>query len=596
MSGIYFEKRTRLIKLFLFIFLFLIILRLWYWQIIRHSDLAALADEQRTSSREVLAPRGDILFADGSKLASTQPTFLLFAQPKIIKDKIANAKLLSGILATDLFEEQWNEKAKTIATIAELEELNIVKKEQIQAVEDSILAKISKDLYWVNLGFSVDADTKIKIEKLNLVGFGFDQKTTRFYPEGSSSAHLLGFIGSDSYGFDTGYFGIEGYYNGELKGQSGLIVQEKDAHGIPILIGDYRSKAPQEGKTLILHIDRTIQTIVEEKLKKGIEKYKARGASAIVMDPYSGNILAMASYPNYHPEDPKEYPKQFFRNPVTVDGYEPGSTFKVMVMAGAINENLVEPDTRCDICFGPVSIGGFSINTWNNQYHPNSTMTDVIVNSDNTGMVFVSKKLGQEKMYEYITKFGFGSLTGIDVQDEETPLLREKDSWREIDLATSSFGQGIQVSAIQIIRAVAAIANGGKLMEPHIVDRIVQGEEVIKISPRELGRPISPETATIMKEMMIKAAEQGESKYLKARGYRIAGKTGTAQIPVSGHYDPNKTIASFVGFAPADNPKFIILIRFDEPTTSKYGAETAAPVFYEISHELFNYFGIPPSL
>ena len=376
---------------------------------------------------------------------------------------------------------------------------------------------------------------------------------------------------------------------------SGSIRHEKDAVGLPILIGNFFQSDAKNGKDLITNIDRSVQLILENALKTGQEKYGAKKASGIIMDPKTGAILALASFPNYDPDKYFNFPKEFYKNPIVADQYEPGSTFKVLVMAAALNEDLIRPDSKCDICFGPVSIGGFSIRTWNNQYRPDSSMTDVIIHSDNIGMVFVSKKLGIDKFYEYLESFGFGSSTDIDVEDESSPDIRPKKDWGEIDLATASFGQGIAVTPIQMVRAVAVIANGGVLVEPHIVKKIQDSKSTYEIKPKIIKQIIKSSAADMVKEMMVSAVNEGEAKFTRIKGFKIAGKTGTAQIPVAGHYDANKTIASFVGFAPADDPKFVMLIRYDEPSSSIFGAETAAPTFFEISRQLFNYYKIAPT-
>jgi cell division protein FtsI (penicillin-binding protein 3) len=576
--------RFKIVKAVYFLIIALVLIRLFYWQVIKSDDLIAMAEGQRVTSSEIISPRGSILFSDGSTLATSQPSFLVFAQPKLIKDKVNASKQLAQIF--------YPLEPNTENTTTE------EKDQIIKDLEKSILEKLSKDLFWVSLNRTVNYETKQKIDSLGIEGIGFDQGYTRFYPEGSSSAHLLGFVGSDVYGNKTGYFGLEGYYNGELKGKSGLIKQEKDAQGLPILIGKFFSQESKPGKTLVLNIDRTAQYIAEQKIKAGIEKYGAKGGGVVIMDPHTGAILALASYPNYDPEKLAEFPKDFFKNPLIADGYEPGSTFKVVTMAAAINEDLVKPSTECDNCGGPVSIGGFNIRTWNNKYQPHLTMTDTIIHSDNTGMVFISKKLGIDKMFDYLKKFGVGELTDVDLQDEQTPDLRPKKDWREIDLATASFGQGISLTGLQVTRAVSVIANGGKLMEPHIVSQIKDNGSIYTISPKVVGEPIKKAAAEAVKEMMVQAVDKGEAQYYKkfegVGSFKIAGKTGTAQIPVAGHYDPNKTIASFVGFAPADNPKFVMLVRYDQPSSSIYGADTAAPTFFAIAKELFNYYGIAP--
>lgn len=602
--------RLGVIKTTYLLIIFFIILRLGYWQIVLSDHLTAMGEGQRFVTKEVDAPRGSILFNDNSVLAASKPIYLIYAQPKFIntqkgpsfeeitsyKKQFANK--LAPIfykLDSDLNKEHVPESSESAALMADEKQKELFEKTKIKEIEDYIFTLVSKDLFWVSLGRKVDVKTKKEIESLNLIGVGFDHDTTRSYPEGSSSANLLGFVGSDAYGSQTGYFGLEGFYDGELKGKKGVLRQENDAFGLPILIGKFINKEPRTGKTVVTNIDRTVQHMAEEKLKLGMEKYKAKGGSVIIMEPKTGNILAMASYPNYHPSVPWLYPTQTYRNPITADGYEPGSTFKVLVMAAAINENLVKPDTICDICSGPINLAGFTIRTWNNQYESNATMKDVIIHSDNTGMVFIARKMGVEKMFQYIQKFGFGQPTGVDLQDETSPNLREYDTWKEIDLATASFGQGISVTALQVVRAVAVIANGGYLMEPHVASEINEDDKIQKIQPRVIDQPISSESAKIVTDMMVAAVDEGEAKSFKPKGYKIAGKTGTAQIAVAGHYDATKTIASFVGFAPADNPKFVMLVRYTEPASSIFGAETAAPTFFDISKELFTYYGIPPS-
>ncbi|EKD85259.1 MAG: hypothetical protein ACD_38C00059G0001 [uncultured bacterium] len=243
-----------------------------------------------------------------------------------------------------------------------------------------------------------------------------------------------------------------------------------------------------------------------------------------------------------------------------------------------------------------MSISGFTIRTWNNKYYADTTMKDVIVHSDNTGMVFAGKKIGLDKFYSYLENFGFGQPTNIDLQDEASPDIRVKEAWREIDLATASFGQGIAVTPVQMVRAISAIANGGNLMEPHVVSKVLSddGKSVYEIKPKS-KQVLKPAVAQQVMEMMVAAVQEGESKFVKPKGFKIAGKTGTAQIPVAGHYDPNKTIASFVGFAPADDPKFVMLVRYDEPSSSIFGSETAAPTFFEIAKQLLLYYKIAPS-
>lgn len=559
------------IKSFFLLFFLAIAVRLFYWQVVKAEYLQAQAEGQHFVSTKVGALRGNIFFSDGSILVSSNPVFSLFGQPKLMdsKQKVNTGYLLARVLAEP--------------------------SEDIDILAKNIINKISQDLYWVSLKRQVTLEKRKEIESLNLPGIGFEAGSSRFYPEGSSSANLLGYEGSNASTDGKGYYGIEGYYDGELKGVSGVQKNEKDALGLPILTGNFLTNEAKNGKDLVLNLDRSVQFILENALKKGMEQYGAKAASAVVMDPKTGAILAMASYPSYDPSRYWEYPREYYKNPVVANQYEPGSTFKVLVMSAALNEDLVKPDTQCDICSGPVSLGGFSIRTWNNKYLPNATMKDVIVHSDNTGMVFVGAKLGLDKFYDYFQNFGFGSVTNIDLEDEFSPDLRLKNAWKQIDLATASFGQGIAVTPIQMVTAVSAIANGGYLMEPHIVRFIKDEEETFEIKPKVIRQVIKESTAKVITQMMLAAVEEGEAKFVSVKGFKIAGKTGTAQIPVAGHYDPNQTIASFVGFGPVDNPKFVMLVRYDQPSSSIFGAETAAPTFFEVAKQLFTYYKIAPT-
>ena len=560
--------RLKFLQYVYFLSLALILLRLFYWQIVRFDDLSSSADAQHLSSRTLEGERGSILFSDESILASSRPAYLLYGMPNIIKNKAEAALKLATKLTSDP-RERFD-------------------------VKNDLLDKLEKNLAWVGLDNDLTYETKLQIDELKINGVSSELSFTRYYPEASMAAHILGFVGSDSLGRQTGYFGLEGFYNGQLKGVRGGLTEERDAHGSPILSGTFLKQDPKPGSSLVLTVDRSVQYIVEQELKAGLDKYGAKGGQVVVMDPKTGGILAMAAYPSYDPADFTDFPKEFYKNPTVADSFEPGSTFKVLVMAAAINENLIEPDTKCDSCSGPVTIADYQIRTWNNKYIPNLTMTDTIVHSDNTGMVYVGKKLGVDKMYQYIRDFGFGILTGIDLQDETTPEIRPENEWKEIDLATSTFGQGIAVTPIQLIRAVAVVASGGYLMEPHVVKTIQSGDKIIEIKPKIIGTPITKNTADTITKMMVEAVEKGEAKAFLSKGYKIAGKTGTAQIPVAGHYDPTKTIASFVGFAPAFNPNFVMLVRFEEPTASIFGSETAAPTFFAIAKKLLLYFNSAP--
>ena len=539
----------------------LIASRLFFWQVVKAEELSQTAQSQYGMFVKIIPKRGEIKTSDGFPIVANKISYLIYANPKQIKDKKRTAEILSPILEMEIA---------------------------------SLSASFSYDRFWLSLKQNIDNEKKEKIEQLKLPGIGFEERFTRFYPEASMAAHLTGFVGKDDLGEDKGYFGLEGYYDRQLKGKSGFAFEVKDAFGKPILSKMNEKSMKIDGRTLVLNVDRVIQFIVEEKLKEGVKKYQASGGMIAVINPKTGGVLAMSGLPTFNQATYQEYEVNLYKNPFVSNLFESGSTFKPLVMSSALDANVVKPDTKCNICSGPVTIGEYQIKTWNNKYFPNITMTDVIMHSDNTGMVFVANSLGFDKMFSYLNKFGIGELTRIDLQGEVTPEIKPKNLWYPIDFATASFGQGISITPIELLTAFSAIANEGKRMEPHVVSKIETSQgQTINILPKVLDNPISPSTAKVMTEILVNAVEKGEASWVKLKGYRIAGKTGTAQIPIAGHYDPNETIASFIGFAPADDPKFAMLVVIDRPTTSIYGAETAAPVFFEVAKKILDYYNIP---
>jgi len=540
----------------------LAIFRLFYWQVIRGDALRLQAAAQYNLTFNLPASRGSILSSDGNPFVLSVPAYLIVGRPSQVEN---------------------------------LDQFSMLLSDSLGASPSAIYSQMSQEgRFWVPLKRKADKALVEQIEALKVKGLDFERESKRFYPEASNAAHILGFVGSDQNGADKGYFGLEGFYDRELRGKDGRIEIEKDVRGAPILVGEAKRIAAEDGRSLVLHMDRTIQHIVEKKLLEGIAKYGAKEGSAVMMDPKTGAVLAMASYPSYDPANYTQFDRILYKNPIVGATYEPGSTFKVLVMAAALNEKKITAQTTVDED-GPVKVGEYSIRTWNNEYHGKQTMMDVIQHSSNVGMVFVERQMGKDLFIRYIRDFGFGALTGIDLEDETSPELRPDDDWREIDLATASFGQGIAVTPLQMVRAVSAIANGGWLMEPHVVSEIKDKRgKTVEIKPKRVRKVIDKEAAEVMTEIMINAVDNGEAKWAKPKGYRIAGKTGTAQIPVSGHYDEKKTIASFVGFAPADDPRFVMLITLREPTSSPWGSETAAPLFFAIARDALLYMGIAP--
>lgn len=546
-----------------FVFGFICVaLRLFYWQIISGDRLQKAASNQHFIELTIPASRGEIVDRNNNPVVVNQPAYLVYGEPRNIKNIREFAQKVAEILSLDV---------------------------------EKMAADLSDPTrVWVPFVHKAELPVVTQLKALDYLGLGFEREPKRFYPEASTAAHLIGFVGSDVNGVDQGYFGLEGYYDRQLRGIDGSRRLEKDAHGAPILISEEERLAPEDGRTLVLWMDKVIQESVERRLKEGVARYGAKEGSVVVMDPETGGILAMASYPSYDPRDYSAYDKSLYKNPIVGSSYEPGSTFKALIMAAGIDEKLVKPDTIMDES-GPVQVGPYLIRTWNNEYHGNITMTQVLEHSSNVGMVYVAKQLGRERLLKAIKKYGFGNLTHIDLEDEASPDLRPDSEWKEVDEYTASFGQGIAVTPIQMVRAVGALANNGRMMEPHVVKEIRESTgKTIPIPPKMIAQVVRPETARVVAEMMVSAVDNGEAKWAKPKGYRVAGKTGTAQIPIAGHYDATKTIASFVGFAPADRPRFVMLVTLRETTSSPWGSETAAPLFFTIARDLFTYWGIPP--
>lgn len=573
------ERRLQFFSL-TFVFLFLLLVaRLFYWQVLKGDELSSQAKMQYKDGFTLSAARGDILAKDGSSLAANITGWLLYASLEDIEE---NPKIIAEKLSSLFISKEEDE---------ELE----VYEERLEKEQDRLFGLLTRDdVVWVPLKQRLEKIDKQKIEKLGFRGLGFEEMQMRYYPESSSSAQLLGFVGKDEDGADKGYFGLEGYYDLSLSGKDGYMLRESDAGGVPILFGSSREVSAIGGVDLITNIEKRIQLSIEKKLAKGIEKYGAKAGTVIVMDPKTGGVMGMASYPSYDPRQYWEYGDEFFKNPAISFSFEPGSIFKVLVMAAGLDAGVIDPDTKCDICDGPYKVDKYFIKTWNGKYYPDSSMTDVIVHSDNVGMTFVANKLGVDKMYEYLQKFGIGDVTDIDLQGEFSPALRQRQKWSNVDLATASFGQGIAVTPIQMMRSVSIIANKGLPISPQVVDKIVAEDKTYDIDP-ELGeRIISQEVSEKITAMMVEAAAKGEAKWTYQKGFGVAGKTGTAQIPIEGHYDEEKTIASFIGFAPYDDPKFLMLVTLRESESSPWASETAAPLWYDIANELFLFLGIQP--
>ncbi|MBI4030019.1 penicillin-binding protein 2 [Candidatus Berkelbacteria bacterium] len=553
----------RRLTIFYFVVLLCFGLILWRFfdlSIIKHSYYKAQAAKQYQTAKKVPGERGKIYAgSDQFPLATNLEKYQVMAVPKNIKDKKITAEKLAALL--DLNE-----------------------KEIFSAINN-------QKLYIPPLKRGLELDQAQKIIKEDLAGILVIPESQRFYPEGPLAAHLLGFVNKEG----KGQYGLEGYWDDELRGIEGELVYEKDTQGRFISLP--KKKPSRAGSGLILTIDRNIQYMIEQKLSEGVEKFAAEGGTIIVQNPKTGAILGMASSPNFDSNNYSQFAPEeqsVFLNPVTSLQWEPGSVFKPIAMAAAIDKGVVEPETEGTFSNFTV-VQGYEIHTAQDKAFGKETMTQVLENSDNVAMVWVTEKLGKEDFSKYIKDFGFGLKTGIDLEAEEAGNVMPLRQWREINRATMSFGQGIAMTPIQLVSAFSALANKGVLMRPYVVSKVIrENNDILLTQPKEVRRVIKEETAAKITGMLVSVVEKGHGKKAGVENYKVAGKTGTAQIPKKeGGYEESAHIGSFAGFFPAEDPKITMLVKFNRPQNVEFAESSAAPIFGELAAWMVNYLGIP---
>jgi cell division protein FtsI/penicillin-binding protein 2 len=546
----------------------LIMFRMFNLQVVNHAHYSAIAAGQHGSDQVLQPTRGEIYFNGNGQdpvLAATNITLsTVFAVPREVTDDTATAAKLYEILGM---------------TIEEV-------KDKIKG--DGGYSAIKKQV----------TDEQVKqIKELGLVGIYQEPETVRYYPGNNLAAHILGFLGFR--GTErVGQYGIEGNFNSALAGSAGIMGIETDSAGRWITFASRNLAPAEDGQDIYLTIDAAVQYKAQEVLKKTVAEHGATGGSVIIMNPKTGAVMAMANNPDFDPNTYNMVPdlSHYVNTALSLD-YEPGSIFKPITMAAAINERKVTPDTVYED-LGFVEMDEFKIRNSDGEAHGMQTMTQVLEKSLNTGMIFVEQQLGHSKFRDYVHRFGFGKKTGIELPNEILGNLDNLEKKSDIFFATSSYGQGHTVTPLQITTAYTALANAGKLMKPYIVQKVVHsnGREEIT-EPEKVEQVIEPSTAAQVTAMMVNVVENGHGKRAAVPGYYIAGKTGTAQVPYKDRagYEPGKTIGSFVGYGPVDNPQFVMLVRIDNPQGVRFAESTAAPAFGEIASFILNYLQVPPS-
>ncbi len=521
-----------------------------YWQVI--------AKGQQLSLKESIGERGNFFLEDGKKiLAQNIKKNIIYVFPEKIENKEETAEILETI---------FNQPKEEI--LADLQENKTFKKE----VSDQQFEELRKQ---------------------NIRGVYGDEIQKRFYAENFLAASLIGFVNEEG----DGQYGIEGYFDDILKGKQGFEKGQRSPLGYLTSFSEEDDlNPPEHGSSLVLTLDYNIQFFSEKILKEAKEKWDIDSGEIIVMEPATGKIISLATFPSFNPNEyQKETDLEIFRNGVVQRLFEPGSVFKAITMAAALEEDLITPETTYEDK-GYVSVGGPIIYNYEKRVWGEQTMTNVLEKSINTGAVFVGQELGGKLFLKYLERFGFFEKTKIDLQGEEFSSNETLKNGYPRDFATASFGQGVEITPIQLVRAFGAIANGGKLMKPYVVEKIIKDNgEKIKIQPEVQGEVISETTAAKLTSMMVSVIDNGYAKRAGVNGYFIAGKTGTSQVPSKqGGYLEDETIHGFLGFFPAMNPRVLIFVKLNNPkevTTSGY---SAAPLFGKLAKYIIDLWQIPP--
>lgn len=538
--------------------------RLVQVQLARHDHYVARAQRQHERTLDLNPVRGSILDTRGRVLAESIAAESIYADPQAITNRRAVAKALAAVPGIGLTARELESKLRGTNSFA-----------------------------WIARQLPLEVTREVR--KLELPGIFFIEAHRRTYPRSMLAANVIGYLGVDG----DGLGGIELTFNDYVKGTPGKVTLLKDARKGVYLLGGDGANRPRDGQHVVLTIDSVIQFIAERALKDAVERYRAGGGSVIVLDPNSGEILAMASAPTFDPNRFREFSPESRKNRSVQDFYEPGSTFKIITAAAGLEERLVTPSQMLDCANGQITIGNITIREHDNHQYGLLSFEDVIVKSSNVGTVRVGMALGHDRFYQWIRRFGFGERTGLPLPGESAGLLRKTQKWTPVSPASISIGQEIGATPLQVVRAVSAVATGGLLPQPRIVKRVIDGEGRTVYEPQQKApvRVMSEKTAAVLNEILKNVVVRGTGDKANLAEHVSAGKTGTAQKAVGrfGYVD-GRYVGSFAGYVPADRPRLAILVVIDEPRGAEhYGGIVAAPAFREIAEASLRYMGVAPS-
>jgi stage V sporulation protein D (sporulation-specific penicillin-binding protein) len=605
-------KDYRIIILLVFFFCFwgIVTVRLFKLQVMDNQYYTALAADQHEIFRQLYPVRGSIYVADKnvgliapeknySPVAANKKLSLLYAVPSSIKDADAILEALREVFQMKIVESFPKEEEIAKMTKEQLEIYETEKKDtELFNKWKTQLAKT--DDPYEPLKHFVSDEEMAKITAYNFEGIGSTDETTRYYPEKNIGSNLLGFVGKQSdNNILKGSYGIEGCYDKELAGEAGFLRAEKDSAGRWIAIAGQDFVTAKDGVSYVLTIDKAVQYFACDALNKAVESLKAENGSVIIMEPATGRIIAMCNAPDYDPNKYNEVEDiAVFNNYGLTESYEPGSVFKAVTMAAALDTGVVDPYTGYEDP-GTLKYDQFTINNSDNKAHGWQTMTQVLEKSLNTGMVFAVKKVGFDEFKRYLSAFEFGKPSGIDLCNDSAGNLKSLDKPYEVYLATASFGQGITTTLMQLVKAYGAVANEGKLMQPYVIDQILDkdGKVIEQKKPKEIRQVISGNSARLLSGMLVSVIKNGHGGKAAIPGFEVAGKTGTAQIPDFEHGGyTEKTAHTFMGFFPYKNPRFVMGVKITAPKDERYAETSAAPLFGKIGKYLVEYYNVPPEV
>ena len=581
------KNKKRIIVTFGIMCLFILLLafRLAWIQVVKAEEYSEIAIEQQTSDIPLEAKRGSIYDTNGKELATSATCYTVWTRPSQIRENYTDEKI--------------KEISSKLAVILDMKASDVEEK----LTKKQALVKIAKYL---------DKETSDKVKELDVTGLEIAENTKRYYPLGNFASHLLGSVNDDN----EGRSGIEQEYDEYLSGVAGRWIKNTDVNGNTLSYGNEKYYQAEDGLDVVLTVDEVLQHYAENAIANGMKETNANRIMCLVMDPKTGDVLAMATNPGFNPNDPTqpasaaeleafndmsvkeqtEYLSEMWRNPIVSDTYEPGSTFKLVTTSSALEEGVTTLDSKyyCNVSY-TVPGTNITLHCWSTVPHGSETLIEAVGNSCNPVQIQLALKMGKDTYYNYLEMFGITQKTNIDLPAETSALIQNKEAIGQVELATMAYGQGIAVTPIQLVTAVCAIGNDGVLMQPRVVKELKDsdGDTVKTFETKEIRKVISSKTADEMKKIMEYVVSEGGGGNAKIAGYRIGGKTGTADKVVDGKYSSD-TYSSFIGMAPMDDPELVVLVVVDSPSGVQFGSATAAPIAKEFLENALPYLNVTP--